>query len=92
MNNLTPIIVHCNKYKNMCLAIPGKIIKVINPDMPIKYALIQFEGIQKEICIAWVDAKEGDYVLTHAGIAISVIDQNEANLTLEALKLTGDVR
>ncbi len=76
----------------MCLAIPGKILKITNPDMPVKYALTQFEGIEKEICIAWVDAQEGDYILTHAGIAIGVIDEQEAKLTLEALKLTKDVR
>lgn len=76
----------------MCLAIPGKIIKIINANSPIKYAVTDFEGVTKEICIAWVDAKEGDYILTHAGLAISVVNEEEAKLTLDALKRTGNVK
>ena len=76
----------------MCLAIPGKVIKIINESSPIKYALTDFDGIQKEICTAWVDVKEGDYILTHAGLAISVVDEQEAKLTLDALKRTGNVK
>ncbi len=69
----------------MCLAIPGKIIQIVNPNEPLKQAIVDFGGIQKEICVAWVDVNEGDYVLAHAGMAISVIDELEAQLTLEAL-------
>lgn len=38
------------------------------------------------ICIEWVDVKQGDYILTHAGIAISVVDEKEAEETLKDLK------
>ncbi len=70
----------------MCLAIPGKVVKIINPDDALKQAVVDFGGILKEVCIAWVDASVGDYILAHAGMAISVIDENEAQLTIEALK------
>ena len=70
----------------MCLAIPGKVIEILNPEDALKQAIVDFGGIRKDICIAWVDASEGDYVLAHAGMAISIIDENEAQLTIEALK------
>ena len=38
------------------------------------------------ICIEWVDVKQGDYILAHAGIAISVVDEKEAEETLKDLK------
>ena len=69
----------------MCLAIPGKVIQILNPDGAIRYAIVDFGGIMKEICIAWVDAKINDYILAHAGMAISVIDEEEARLTIDAL-------
>ena len=69
----------------MCLAIPGKIIDIINPDDSLKQAIVDFGGIQREICIAWVDVNVGDYILAHAGMAISAIDEEEARLTVDAL-------
>ncbi len=77
--------VHNYKTQHMCLAIPGRIIQIINPNDSIKQALVDFGGIRKEISIAWVDAHVGEYVLAHAGMAISVIDETEAQLTIEAL-------
>ena len=76
----------------MCLAIPGKVIRIINGTDPIQYALIEVDGVQKEIGIAWVDVKVGEYILAHTGLAMSVIDEQEAMLTLNALKQIGDVK
>lgn len=75
----------------MCLAIPGKIIEIIESDDFLHEALVDFGGIRKNICIAWIDATEGDYVLAHAGMAISVIDEQEAELTRQALIAVGDL-
>lgn len=75
----------------MCLAIPGKIIKILESDDLLQQAIVDFGGIQKNICIAWITANEGDYVLAHAGMAISVIDEQEAELTREALIAAGDL-
>ena len=69
----------------MCLAIPGKIVQILNPDDALRQAIVDFGGIQREICIAWIDANVGDYILAHAGMAISVIDEEEARLTVDAL-------
>lgn len=48
-------------------------------------AKVDFSGITKNICIQWVDVAEGDYILAHAGMAISVVNAQEAEETLEDL-------
>ncbi len=53
----------------MCLAIPGKILKIKG-----QIAKVDFNGIQKEINITMVNAKIGDYIMVHAGFAIEKMD------------------
>ena len=48
---------------------------------------VELGGIVKEINLQLVpDAKENDYVLVHVGVAISIVDEEEANSSLEFLK------
>jgi len=62
----------------MCLAVPAKVMK-INGDV----AEVDFgEGILREVNIALVEPEIGEYVLVHAGYAITVIDKEEAEETL----------
>jgi hydrogenase expression/formation protein HypC len=63
----------------MCLAIPGK-IKTITEDNPIlRTGEVSFSGAVREVNLGFVpEAKVGDYVLVHAGIAINIIDSREA--------------
>ncbi|MCL3850146.1 MULTISPECIES: HypC/HybG/HupF family hydrogenase formation chaperone [Parabacteroides] len=70
----------------MCLAIPGKIVNIDRSEPELTMAKVDFSGIMKDICIQWVDVSEGDYILAHAGMAISVVDAREAEETLEDLK------
>ena len=70
----------------MCLAIPGKIVNIDRSEPELTMAKVDFRGIMKDICIQWVDVSEGDYILAHAGMAISVVDAREAEETLEDLK------
>ncbi|RHJ87693.1 HypC/HybG/HupF family hydrogenase formation chaperone [Parabacteroides sp. AM08-6] len=70
----------------MCLAIPGKILHIDRSIPELTMAKVDFSGIVKNICIQWVDASEGDYILAHAGMAISVLNAKEAEETLEDLK------
>lgn len=70
----------------MCLAIPGKIISIDRSEPELAMARVDFSGIIKNICIQWVDVTEGDYILAHAGMAISVVNAREAEETLEDLK------
>jgi len=77
----------------MCLAIPGKIISIENDiDDIFRIAKVSFDGIIKEVNLAMVpEAKVNDYVLVHVGSAISVVDEEEANKTMEILKQMGEV-
>jgi len=62
----------------MCLAVPARVIEV-NGDL----AKVDFGGgVVREVNVSLVDAKVGDYVLVHAGYAIQVIDEREAEETL----------
>jgi hydrogenase expression/formation protein HypC len=77
----------------MCLAIPGKITAITGQlDETFRIGKVSFGGIQKEINLAMVpQAQIGDYVLVHVGVAISVVDEEEARLTFEYLKQMGEV-
>jgi hydrogenase expression/formation protein HypC len=67
----------------MCLAIPGKIL-TIDAATPLRMATVSFGGIRKSVCIDWTpEARVGDYVIVHAGCAISTMDEREAQKTLE---------
>lgn len=71
----------------MCLAIPGKIEGITNDDPVMRTGKVNFGGIVKEINLAYVpEAGIGEYVIVHAGFAISVIDEQEALKVFEYLK------
>ena len=40
------------------------------------------QGVLREVNVSLVEAKVGDYVLVHAGYAITVIEEQEAKETL----------
>ena len=72
----------------MCLAIPGKIEEIGQQEL-LTMARVNFNGMMKEVCIEWVpDVKVGEYVIVHAGFAISILDEKEAQ---ENLKLINEV-
>jgi len=74
----------------MCLAVPGRVVSITGVD-ELRTARVRFGGIIKEINLAYVpEANVNDYVLAHVGFAISVIDEAEANQTLEYLKQMGE--
>ncbi len=77
----------------MCLAIPGK-IKSIESQYGglVRMAKVLFGGITKEASLEMVPhAKEGDYVLVHVGVAISVVDEAEATRTFTYLEEIGEL-
>lgn len=63
----------------MCLAIPAKIASIKEDKAKVDFG----EGVLREVDITLVDAKVGDYVLVHAGYAIQVLDEKEAQETLD---------
>ena len=72
----------------MCLAVPGKIITIENEDNPLLRAgKVSFGGILKSVNLAYVpEAQIDDYVIVHAGFAISILDQHEAQQTLKDIQ------
>jgi hydrogenase expression/formation protein HypC len=70
----------------MCLAVPGQLLSIEGGDPLTRQGRISFAGIVKQANLAYVpESKVGDYVLVHAGFAISVIDEAEAKKTLAYL-------
>jgi hydrogenase expression/formation protein HypC len=70
----------------MCLAVPLRLVSVNGTD-----AIGEVGGIQREVSIMMTpDVKVGDYVIVHAGFAIQVLDQKEAEENLELLRQIGE--
>ncbi len=63
----------------MCLAIPARILDVKGETAQVDFG----GGVKREVNVMLVDAKIGDYVLVHAGYAIQVIDEKEAEETIK---------
>ncbi|HEV2494863.1 MAG TPA: HypC/HybG/HupF family hydrogenase formation chaperone [Terriglobia bacterium] len=72
----------------MCLAVPGKIVSVIEEEaLGLRRGRIDFGGVVKEACLAYTpEASVGDYVLVHVGFALAVIDEAEAQKIFDTLR------
>ena len=66
----------------MCIAIPLRVVS-IEGDM----AVGEVDGIERDVSVMMTpDAKVGDYVIVHAGFAIQILDQKEAEENLDILR------
>ena len=66
----------------MCLGVPMQVKTIEN-----EVAMCEIDGVQREASLMMLDdVKIGDYVLIHAGFVIEKIDDDEAQLTLKALR------
>jgi hydrogenase expression/formation protein HypC len=75
----------------MCLAIPGRIVEIVDEDNSI--AKVEVGGVRRNINIGMLakdEARIGDYVLIHVGFAMSKVDEQEAEETLRMLKEIGE--
>ena len=74
----------------MCLAVPGKVVAVREPDagdVTGKTGTVDFQGSRLEVGLVFVpEAQEGDWVLVHAGFALQVLDEQEARETWQYLE------
>ena len=77
----------------MCLAIPGKIKSIdFLYGGTVKMAKVSFGGIIKEASLEIIpEAEVGDYVLVHVGVAISKVNEEEANKVFGYLKEAGEL-
>jgi hydrogenase expression/formation protein HypC len=74
----------------MCLAIPGRIVELIDEENRI--AKVEVSGVRRNINLGLLPESEvrpGDYVLIHVGFAMSKIDEHEAAETLRLLEELG---
>ena len=74
----------------MCLGVPGRVVEWVDRNPTFAKAKIEFGGVARVCSMACVpDAEVGEYVIIHAGIAISKIDEAAAKLALEELRNFG---
>ena len=77
----------------MCLAIPGRIVDVI--DEPNQLARVDVAGVRRTVNIGLLGPTTGggvgpgDWVLIHVGFALSKVDEEEAAATLRLLEEMG---
>ena len=86
----------------MCLAVPGQVREITRgnsdtgDDALMRIGKIAFAGIVKEASLMLLpEVTVGDWVLVHAGVAITRLDESEAKRTLaylEALEAEADER
>ncbi len=76
----------------MCLAIPGKLTTIVPDEDPVfRTGTVDFDGVTRQVNLAMVpEAKENDYVLVHVGIALQVVDEEEARMLLDTIRTTED--
>ncbi|MCP5406166.1 MAG: HypC/HybG/HupF family hydrogenase formation chaperone [Chromatiaceae bacterium] len=71
----------------MCLALPARVVSV---DQAGDMALVELDGVRKEVSLALVDdVEENDFVLIHVGYALNKVSEEEARLTLELFAQAG---
>ncbi|MDX5419801.1 MAG: HypC/HybG/HupF family hydrogenase formation chaperone [Hymenobacteraceae bacterium] len=77
----------------MCLGIPAKLESIDETtDSFFRTGKISFGGISRTVSLAMLtEAQPGDYVLVHAGVALSIISEQEANTVFEYLKESGEL-
>lgn len=74
----------------MCLAIPGKIVEIVDEENSI--AKVEVGGVRRNVNVGMLDREEatvGNYVLIHVGFAMTKIDEQEAMETLRVLEEIG---
>jgi hydrogenase expression/formation protein HypC len=71
----------------MCLGIPGQVVEMYGAE-GLPMGIVDFGGVRREVCLAYVadEVEVGSYAIVHVGFAISLVDEDEALRTYEALK------
>jgi len=70
----------------MCLAVPGKVLESFDVN-GLHMAKVRLGGIVRDVCLEYApEARVGDYVIVHAGFAITKMDGEEAARTYKLLE------
>ena len=68
----------------MCLAIPGKVVEIFQENGLIM-GHVDYSGTVNKICLEYVpEIKVGQYTVVHAGFALSVLNEEEAQQSFAA--------
>ena len=68
----------------MCLAIPGKVVEIFQEN-GLTMGHVDYSGTVNKICLEYVpEIKLGQYTVVHAGFALSVLDEEEAQQSFAA--------
>ena len=77
----------------MCLGIPGEVVSITEDEL--RTARVRFGGIVKDVSLVYVpEAVVGEFVIVHAGFAISRLDRAGAATVfayLEAVDATREL-
>jgi len=69
----------------MCLAVPGELTSRYD-DRGTPMGLVSFGPVVKEACLSLVpDVGVGDWIIVHAGVAITVLDEESAAASLRMM-------
>jgi len=75
----------------VCLGIPGHVVSLESAG-GLRMGKVSFGGVVREACLEYVpEAVPGDYVIVHAGFAISCVDEKEAARTYQLLEEMGQL-
>jgi hydrogenase expression/formation protein HypC len=75
----------------MCLAVPGKIVEIYD-SAGMRMCKIDFGGVLREACLeALPEANVGNFTIVHAGFALNILSETEAQETLDALRELGEI-
>jgi len=73
----------------MCLAVPGRVESIRDED-GIRIGEVNFGGVVKKVCLDYVpEIAVGDYTVVHVGFAISKLDRESAEKTLDLFRQMG---
>jgi hydrogenase expression/formation protein HypC len=71
----------------MCLAVPGQVVSIAGDDPMQRVGKVSFGGVVKDVSLACLpEAVVGNYVIVHAGMAISLLDEAEAQETFRYIQ------
>lgn len=71
----------------MCLGVPGKVVSTATDASGLLMGKVSFGGIAKDICLVYVpEVQVGEYVIVHAGFALSQLNEEEAQEVFDLLR------
>jgi hydrogenase expression/formation protein HypC len=72
----------------MCLAVPGKLVAITQEGDFHRAGKVDFGGVLREVNLSLLpEVVPGDYVVVHVGVALSIVEEAEAQKVFEYLRL-----